>query len=107
MNVVHVQIVDVLPHDKAASDHARRRMLLMTNQRGAMWSRDPPSTNHSSPGDGDHVDDEDVADHGHQRDQHVADRQQDRHGARHLAPVILFRLVILSTINNLKAATML
>ena len=30
MNVVHVQIVDVLPHDKAASDHARRRMLLMT-----------------------------------------------------------------------------
>ena len=68
----------------------------MTNQRGALWSRDPPSTNHSSPGDGDHVDDEDVADHGHQGDQHVADSQQDRHGARYLAAVILFRLVILS-----------
>ena len=75
----------------------------MTNQRGALWSRDPPSTNHSSPGDGDHVDDEDVADHGHQGDQHVADSQQDRHGARHLPAVSLFRLVILSTINNLHA----
>ena len=65
----------------------------MTNQRGALWSRDPPSTNHSSPGDGDHVDDEDVADHGHQGDEHVADSQQDRHGARHLPAVRLFRLV--------------
>ena len=79
----------------------------MTNQRGALWSRDPPSTNHSSPGDGDHVDDEDVADHGHQGDQHVADSQQDRHGARHLPAGIVFRLVIVSKINNLQAASML